>query len=102
MYLSVLTIGEIRRGIESIRRRDSVSAAVLEVWLRRLVADAGDRIIGIDEEIAETWGQLNVPNPLPVIDGLLAATAQVRDLTVVTRNTRDFERAAAHCLNPFE
>ncbi len=101
IYLSVLTIGEIRRGIESIRVRDAAAAAALEVWLRRLVADAGDRIIAVDEEVAEVWGTLNVPDPLPVVDGLLAATAKVHGLTIVTRNTKDFARTGMHCLNPF-
>ena len=101
-FLSVLTIGEIRRGIEGIRRRDTSSARALDVWLARLLADHSDRILTVTEPIADEWGRLNVPDPLPVIDGLLAATAIVHGLTLVTRNVEDVKRTAVSCLNPFE
>lgn len=100
LFTSVLVIGELRRGIESIRRRDQVAAAALEQWLARLVESYDDRIIGIDAAVAETWGRLNVPDPLPTVDGLLAATAIVHDLTLVTRNTRDIARTPARFLDP--
>lgn len=102
IYLSVLTVGEIRRGIERIRRRDSSAASSLESWLYRLLNDYADRILPIDLEIADDWARLNVPDPLPVIDGLLLATARVRGLTVVTRNIRDMARAGVLLVNPFE
>jgi len=101
IYLSVLTIGEIRRGVESVRRRDSDSAAALDSWLARLSEVYRDRILPIDRAVAEEWGRMNVPDPLPVIDGLLAATAKVVGLTLVTRNVTDVERAGAEHLNPF-
>ncbi len=101
IYLSALTVGEIRKGIESIRRRDAASAEALEAWLRELVAAHSDRILTVDQEIAEQWGRFNVPTPLPVIDGLLAATAQVYGLTLVTRNLADVLRTGVECLNPF-
>jgi hypothetical protein len=101
IYLSALTIGEIRKGIERIRRRDAPSAEALEPWLQELVATHSDRILGIDQGIAEQWGRFNVPDPLPVIDSLLAATARVYDLTLVTRNLDDVERTGVACLNPF-
>lgn len=101
VYLSALTIGEIRKGIENIRRRDERTAEALEAWLAELVATFSDRIVPIDESIAERWGRFNVPDPLPVIDGLLAATASVQGLVLVTRNIQDMERTGVAFLNPF-
>ena len=101
MFLSVLTVGEIRRGIESIRTRDSEAAASLDGWLARVIAEHEDRVLSIDRAAADEWGRLNVPDPLPVIDGLLAATAKVRGMILVSRNTRDVERTGVTCLNPF-
>ena len=101
MVLSVLTIGEIRRGIESVRRRDTATAKTLERWLRRLLAEHRDRILPVDLAVAEEWGRLNVPDPLPVIDALLAATAKVHGLTLVTRNVKDVARADVELMNPF-
>lgn len=101
IFLSVLTIGEIRKGIESVRRHDRRAARALERWLRRLVVEHRPRIVPIDSAIAEEWGRLNVPDPLPVVDGLLAATARVRELTLVTRNVKDVTRTGARLLNPF-
>jgi len=101
VYLSALTIGEIRKGIENIRRRDGRTAEVLETWLAELVAAFSDRILPIDESIAEQWGRFNVPDPLPVVDSLLAATASVHGLALVTRNTQHVARTGVDCLNPF-
>ena len=101
IFLSVLTIGEIRRGVERIRRRDPRSARALEAWLRRLVAEHSDRILSIDEEVAEEWGRLGVPDPIPVIDGMMAATARVHGLTFATRNQKDVMRTGVPCVNPF-
>ncbi len=101
VYLSALTIGEIRKGIENIRRRDRRTAEALEAWLAELLATFSDRIVPIDESIAERWGRFNVPDPLPVIDGLLAATASVQGLVLVTRNIKHVESTGVDCLNPF-
>ncbi len=101
IYLSVLTIGEIRRGIESVRRRDPDSAAALDSWLARLDEAHGDRIVAVDRTIAEEWGRMNVPDPLPVVDGLLAATAKVAGLTFVTRNIADVKGSGVELLDPF-
>ncbi|HEX7245606.1 MAG TPA: type II toxin-antitoxin system VapC family toxin [Solirubrobacterales bacterium] len=101
VFLSVLTLGEIRKGIESIRRRDSVAAGALESWLNRIADAHRDRILGIDRATAEEWGRLNAPDPLPVIDGLLAAAAKVAGLTLATRNVADVRRAGVSCVNPF-
>jgi toxin FitB len=102
IVLSVLTIGEIRRGIQNVRRRDPAAAKALERWLRRLLAEHGDRILPVDLPVAEEWGRLNVPDPLPVIDALLAATAKVHRLTLVTRNVKDVVRTGVELMNPFD
>jgi predicted nucleic acid-binding protein len=101
LYLSVLVVGQIGQGIERLRRRDPQQAAVYETWLATLVDEYADRIIPITAEVAETWGRLNAPDPLPVIDRLLAATAIVNNWTLVTRNTRDLTRTGAVLLDPF-
>jgi len=102
ILLSVVTVGEIRKGIESVRRRDPVAARTLERWLRRVLTDHRDRILVVDLAVAEEWGRLNVPDPLPVIDGFLAATARVHGLTLATRNVKDVARAGVDVVNPFE
>jgi toxin FitB len=101
LYLSVLVLGEIRRGVERLRPRDPTRAAVFEAWLAELRRDYGDHILPITVEIAEDWGRLNAPHTLPTADGLIAATARVHRLTIVTRNTADFARAGVPVLNPF-
>ncbi len=101
LYLSVLVVGEIRQGIERLRRRDPPQAAVFEAWLATLRRDYADRILPVTVDIAEEWGRLNVPNPVPAIDGLLAATARVHGLTLVTRNIADLARTGVALLNPF-
>jgi predicted nucleic acid-binding protein len=100
--ISVLTLGEIRKGIEGARRHDEFTAVALERWLRQLISEHEDRILDVNREIAEEWGRLSVPDPLPIIDGLLAATAKVHGLTLVTRNVRDMRRTGVDILNPFE
>jgi len=100
-YTSVLVVGEIRRGIDSVRRRDARQASAFEAWLEQVRRAFAGRILGVDERVAEQWGRLNVPDPVPVIDGLLAATARVHDMTLVTRNVADLERSDVRLLNPF-
>jgi predicted nucleic acid-binding protein len=103
LYLSVLVVGEIRQGIERLARRDPEQAAAIERWSERLVRGYADRIVPVTAEIADTWGRLNAGSPLPVVDGLLAATALVHDWTlVVTRNVDDVERTGVRLLNPFD
>lgn len=101
IFLSVLTIGEVRRGIESVRRRDPDAGAALDRWLALLSEAHGERILPLDRAIAEEWGRMNVPNPLPVVDGLLAATARVLGLTLVTRNVTDVKGTGVDVLDPF-
>jgi toxin FitB len=100
LYTSVLVLGEVRRGIESIRRRDAASATALETWLARLAGGFADRILPVDEAVADRWGALNVPDPIPTVHGLLAATALVHDLVLVTRNVRDVATTGARVLDP--
>lgn len=100
IFTSVLVLGEIRRGIESVRRRDATSALALEQWLIRLATGFGERILPVDVRVADQWGALNVPDPLPTIDGLLAATALVHDLTLVTRSVKDVASTGARTLDP--
>ena len=101
LYLSVLTVGEIRRGIERLRRRDPAQTAVFEAWLASLRQHYADRLLPITGEIAEDWGRLNVPDPIPTVDGLLTATARVHGFVLVTRNTADLARTGVRVLNPF-
>lgn len=102
LYLSVLVVGEIRGGIERLRRRDPVQADAYEGWLATLRRDYADRLLPVTAEVADEWGRMNVSDPVPVVDGLMAATAKVKGLTLVTRNTADVERSGVRILNPFE
>lgn len=101
VFLSVLTVGEIRRGIELHRRKSPAAAGGLERWLLGLESHYGDRILPITVAVADAWGRLSLREPLPVSDGLIAATALEHKLTVVTRNVGDFARSGANTLNPF-
>lgn len=100
VFTSVLVLGEIRRGIESIRRRDAAAALAIEQWLIRMATGFGDRVLPIDARVADRWGALNVPDPIPTVDGLLAATALVHDLTLVTRNAKDVAGTGVQVLDP--
>ncbi len=101
VYLSALVTGEIRRGIEGIRRRDSRAAAALEAWLDNVIGAHADRLLPVDAAVADEWGRLDARGTLPVVDGLLAATARVHDLTLVTRNVKDVARTGVDLLDPF-
>ena len=101
LFLSVLTVGEIRRGIDSIHRRDRTRALSLNRWFRALVTEYEGRLLPVDQKVAEEWGRMNAVRTLPAVDSLLAATAHVHGLTFVTRNTRDVAQTGVPCLNPF-
>ncbi len=101
LYLSALVIGEVRRGIERLARRDPDQSGVYEAWLDTVLQDYADRIIPVDAEIADEWGRMSVLDPVPIVDGLMAATAKVRGMTFVTRNTADVERTGVSLLDPF-
>ena len=102
VYLSCLVIGEIRQGIERLRPRDGARAAELDQWLAGLTARYRDWILPVTAEVAQEWGRLQAVCRSPVIDGLLAATARVHRLTLVTRNTSDIAGTGVPAINPFE
>lgn len=101
LFLSVLVVGEIRRGIERIRRRDPKAAQALDRWLGGFAASFEDRILPVDRRVAEEWGRMNVPNPLPVLDALMAATAKVHGLVLATRNVKGVASTGVRTVNPF-
>jgi len=102
LHVSVLTLGEIEHGIMRIRGRgDHGQALGLERWLREVELGFADRVLPVTLPVASAWGRQQHSQPLPVIDGLIAATAKVNGLTVVTRNAKDFERSGVQVLNPF-
>lgn len=98
---SVLVIAEIRRGIALKRRSDPVQAKALDHWLNTVRTGLDDRVLPISEAVASVWAEMNVPDPLPLIDGLLAATAKVHNLTLVTRNVADIANTGVSFLDPF-
>jgi len=102
LFLSAITIGELRQGVENIRHRgDSAQAARLERWLDRLTVDYTDAILPFDQETAQIWGKLRAPHPENPLDKQIAATALIHDLTVVTRNTDHYEPTGVKIVNPF-
>jgi predicted nucleic acid-binding protein len=102
LYLSVVTIGELRQGVERIRHRgDEAQAKRLERWLKQVTLTYAESIIPFDEETAHIWGRLRVPNPENPLDKQIAATALIHDLTVVTRNRGHYAATGARLLNPF-
>ena len=101
LYLSVMVIGEIRKGIEKLRPKNATQANMIEDWLEEVAKAFGDRILPIDGTVANEWGRLTAIRPLPVIDGLLAATAKVHGMTLVTRNIADIADLGVHVINPF-
>lgn len=102
LYLSVVTIGELRQGVERIRYRgDGPQAQRLEQWLLQLTRDYQDRILALDEETAHVWGRLRVPNPENPLDKQIAATALIHDLMIVSRNVEHFAPTGVRVFNPF-
>lgn len=102
VYLSVVTIGELRRGVDLIRHRgDEAQAQLLEQWLQSVLLDYEDQILAFDADAAQVWGRLCVPHPEHELDKQIAATALVHDLTVVTRNVQHFSTSGVRLLNPF-
>ncbi len=91
LYISVLTVGELRKGVEIKRRSDSDAATLLNSWVDGLEQSFADRIVAIDTPIARRWGALSSDRSRPVIDTLIAATALVHDMVLVTRNTKDLD-----------
>lgn len=103
LYLSVVTVGELRRGVEVVRHRgDEQQAAMLDAWLETVLSDFAQNILSVDEAVGQVWGRLRVPHPEHALDKLIAATALIHDLTVVTRNVEDFAGLGVRVLNPFD
>jgi toxin FitB len=102
-YISVVTVGELRRGVDLIRHRgDLAQAGALEAWLQNLLDDYADNILDFGKEEAQIWGRLRVPHPENALDKQIAATALSYGFTLVTRNVRDFVQTGVILLNPFE
>jgi predicted nucleic acid-binding protein len=102
LYLSAVTVGELRQGVESIRHRgDAPQALQLSRWLDRLMRDYAAAILAFDADVAQVWGRLRVPNPDHPLDKQIAATALIYDLVVATRNTAHYAPTGVRVLNPF-
>jgi len=102
VYLSVVTLGELRRAVDLIRHRgDTGKAAALEQWLGLVVEEYAERILDFGRDEAQLWGHLRVPRHENAIDKQVAATALINDLTLATRNTRDFAATGVRLLDPF-
>jgi toxin FitB len=97
-----MTLGEIRTGIDRLRRRDTAQADVFARWLAELRQRFADRILPIDARVADEWGRLNATATRSTVDSLIAATARVHGLTVVTRDTTDFQGCDVALLNPWD
>jgi predicted nucleic acid-binding protein len=102
IYLSVLVVGEIRKGIERARPNNPVQATALEQWLTELVRSFTERIMPIDQAVADEWGRMSARRSLSTIDSLLAATAKMNGMTLATRNLSDVSDLDVHAINPFE
>ena len=101
LFLSILTLGELRKGIALKRRTDEPAASELGMWVEGIVTNFADRILPIDSAIALRWGELSAGRSLPVIDMLIAATALSRGFMLVTRNTKDFQSSGVLLLDPW-
>lgn len=101
LFLSTLVLGEIRKGAEKCRAREPEKARFLLSWLDQVTSGFHTRLLGVDRDVALEWGRLSAARTIPFVDGLLAATAIVHDLTLVTRNVKDVAKTGARVLNPF-
>jgi predicted nucleic acid-binding protein len=101
LFISVLTIGELRKGIAAKRAMDPTGAAQLAEWADVIETTFADRVLPVDAAVARCWGQLSSGRVLPVIDALLAATALIHGLTLVTRDVRDVAQTGTEVLNPW-
>ena len=102
LFLSVLTLGELRKGVEAKRRIDSLTAARLGAWVDGIETTFADRVLPVDAPAARLWGELSAARTLPVIDTLIAATAITRGMTLVTHNTRDLAGTGVPLVDPWQ
>src|SRR5712691_11607314 len=101
VFTSVIVLGEVRRGIELVARRDKPQAEVLERWYASIRDQLANRVLAVDEPIMMVWYRISLPDLLPAYDGLIAATALVHGMTVATRNTADYRRAGVEVFDPW-
>lgn len=102
LFLSVLSLGELRKGVEAKRATDPVAAERLRAWVDSIETTFSDRLVQVDASTATRWGELSAGRSLPVIDTLIAATAMVHGLTLVTRNTRDVAASGVPLVDPWQ
>jgi len=101
LHISVLTVGELEKGVALARRREAAMGAALGDWLASVHLRFADRVLGVDLAVAQTWGRLAAARPLPVVDALLAATAISHGMVLVTRNVRDIADTGVSYLDPW-
>jgi toxin FitB len=101
VFTSVIVLGEVRRGIELVARRDKRQAELLERWYASIREHLSNRVLAVDEPVMMIWSKISVPHMLPAYDGLIAATALAHGMTVVTRNALDYQRAAVDVIDPW-
>lgn len=102
IYLSVLVLGEIRKGVERARPSDPDQARALGKWLSTVASSFAERILPVDQAVADEWGHMGAKRPVSTVDALLAATAKVHGMTLATRNVSDVADLGADFVNPFE
>ena len=102
VFTSVIVLGELRRGIELVSRRDRRQADAFVQWYDIVRERLGDRVLVVDEPVMTVWARISAPDVLPAYHGLIAATALLHGLAVATRNTRDYRRSGVKLVNPWE